>query len=101
MIRFLNEVDRATSPGVLIELVNRVGPVRLPAGVYRHAFASNGRFSVVQNVRHAAMMRLAIRAVSHIHRNMGIDDLRAPTLEALVDTMMEMFLNFRLDNRAL
>jgi len=43
MIRFLNEVDRATSPGVLIELVNRVGPVRLPAGVYRHAFASNGR----------------------------------------------------------
>lgn len=66
MIRFLDKVDRITSPDALIELVNRTGPAKLPAGAYKHLFARAGRFVVVQNVKHPAMMRLAIRAVAQI-----------------------------------
>lgn len=99
MIRFLDEVDRITSPDALIELVNRTGPAKLPAGAYKHLFARAGRFAVVQNVKHPAMMRLAIRAVAQIQRNMGIDDVRAPTLDELIDTMLRMYEGFRLWNR--
>ena len=50
--------------------------------------------------------RLRLKAHAYGKGNFEIlvedeDGRRAPTLKLQVDTMMEMFLNFRLDNRAL
>ena len=88
MLAFLEEIDRNTPEGVMIELLEEPDAPKPSPAVCRYLFSHTGRFSLVKN-RHAEHLR-HVKMISQalLYRNRPFDSIRAKTRTELADRIL-------------
>ena len=88
MLAFLEEVDRNTPDGVMIELLEEPDAPEPSQAVCKYLFSRTGRFSLVRN-RHAEHLR-HVKMISEalLYRNRPFDAIRAKTRSELADRIL-------------
>lgn len=95
LITLIDEIDRSTTPGVMIELLeSTVSPMLTPA-VCSHLFAKAGRIALVRNRRLEKLVRMKLISKALLEKSRAYHELRAPTRRELANKFLKLCRNYR------
>lgn len=101
MLSFLEEVDRGTPPGVMIELIEDPLSAKLTPSVCKFLFSKVGRFSLVINRPSNKLIRMRNLSDSLLQRNHPFCGFRAKSRSELVWQIVDDARSFRMPQMAL